>query len=612
MQQFIIKLVCCLGWLSAIAFGQFQLSESVSGAVSFPDLMITCLGNLAVFYSSILRGGLYLEMGAKDALTMITGRIKLKKIKGLDINCFGQTTCREENLSDCSVLMLSRETPSCSMKQFVEYNANVYHVWSVLVQYFPFESVPLTVEICTCLLRERDHSFDNSRCGCIVLGVNEVITTMLAQQIPRTLKRLPNDLCLLPSLECLKNGCHGCNSGLLHVEETDVFSVEETDELLVEDIGTKKTLREGDSKMDCPAAVCRAPYSTILKEPATCICIPVRQEGNDRNTDRWTELLIGSFKSKDYETRGAIIRREISSVSDDLENYLAGSGKCYAVEEYSLLSLIVPRSVEILINLGVTFWFKVDGFSSALVARRAVRDYIVDNTTRGFAAHVFIAKAEAQSNDNHSNVYQLLSFRGNLWNPRALSVIVGFVNLACSITWAVLVALEGDSNKWYHTHSRLPSKARLVVIFVAIAIVLGMDCVDLCLYLPYARSNFKGWLDFSLYLLNVRSNFKGSLNRRRKTWILCTMIVFEILCIVSCTVVSRALGIKTFGRWVYGAVQGLVWVKWATGSYLLGQYIPRQRSPTARPHGSTGMYMYSSSFFLNAILAGARAKWDFS
>jgi hypothetical protein len=52
------------------------------------------------------------------------------------------------------------------------------------------------------------------------------------------------------------------------------------------------------------------------------------------------------------------------------------------------------------------------------------------------------------------------------------------------------------------------------------------------------------------------------------------MIFFEIVCIVSGSTVLRVLGIKVFGRWIYSAVHGLVWVKWSIGSYLLGQYSP--------------------------------------
>lgn len=197
---------------------------------------------------------------------------------------------------------------------------------------------------------------------------------------------------------------------------------------------------------------------------------------------------------------------------------------------------------------------------------------------------------------------------------------MGLVNLSCSITWAVLVSLEGDANKWYHTHSIAPSEPRLLVIFIAIAIALGMDCVDLYLYLQNASWSIRGWLhprkktDEEKQLEKQQERLDRARkrnNRRRKILIICTMIVFQISCIVSSSLVARAVGIKRFHRWVYGAVQGLVWLKWGIGSYLLGQYIPRERDRPPRAYGKTGMYMYASAFWLNATLAGARAKWEF-
>lgn len=235
---------------------------------------------------------------------------------------------------------------------------------------------------------------------------------MVAEKIPGTLKPLSDSLCLLPSINCLKHGCHGCKQGLLHVGETEAtrnhgLSHEEETEAN-HFVTNKKGLREAEPKVECSAAVCGSPYSLILGKPATCFCVPVPHEVYGKTTDLWTELLIGSFKSKDFETRGDLIRLEISSVSHDLQNYVDRSGECYAVEEFNIASLIVPRLTEIVINLALTFWFKVDGFSSALVARRAMRDYIVDNTRRGFAAHVFMNKAEVRSNEDNTNAYQVL------------------------------------------------------------------------------------------------------------------------------------------------------------------------------------------------------------
>jgi len=142
----------------------------------------------------------------------------------------------------------------------------------------------------------------------------------------------------------------------------------------------------------------------------------------------------------------------------------------------------------------------VDGFSNALVAARVVRDPIVDKyRASGFAAHVLVSVVEARSNANSPNFCSLLSFRGDLLSLRTSIFRVGCVNLICSVSWAVLVALEGGSNKWYHTPSMAPSKPRVTVITPAIGIAapskprvtvitpaigiaLGMDCFDLSLY----------------------------------------------------------------------------------------------------------------------------------
>lgn len=82
------------------------------------------------------------------------------------------------------------------------------------------------------------------------------------------------------------------------------------------------------------------------------------------------------------------------------------------------------------------------------------------------------------------------------------------------------------------------------------------------------------------------------------------------------------MGPKCFGRWVYGALQVLVWVKWATGSYLLGEYPPEYDSQSKDENGilvyssaftyDNGILVYSSAFWLNALLAGVRFKWHYA
>ena len=63
MQLLMIKRIVLLVWLSAIALAQLESSEAVTGAVNLTNVGIACLGNLALFITSLVRGRLYLEMG---------------------------------------------------------------------------------------------------------------------------------------------------------------------------------------------------------------------------------------------------------------------------------------------------------------------------------------------------------------------------------------------------------------------------------------------------------------------------------------------------------------------------------------------------------------------
>jgi len=101
----------------------------------------------------------------------------------------------------------------------------------------------------------------------------------------------------------------------------------------------------------------------------------------------------------------------------------------------------------------------------------------------------------------------------------------------------------------------------------------------------------------------------------------CAVIALEMVCILSGSMLLAILGPKCFGRWLYSALQILVWVKWGIGSYLLGEYPPEYDSESKEENGITvyyssflydnGILVYSSAFLLNAILAGVRAHWQY-
>jgi hypothetical protein len=85
------------------------------------------------------------------------------------------------------------------------------------------------------------------------------------------------------------------------------------------------------------------------------------------------------------------------------------------------------------------------------------------------------------------------------------------------------------------------------------------------------------------------------------------MIYLEIMCILSGSIVAGTLGIKAFGKWIYGALQILVWLKWVLGSAFLlrdihGEFFGKTPS-------TWKSLAYSSPFLLNAVLAEVRSRW---
>ena len=122
--------------VSCVAVGQLELSEAVTGFVNFPKVGISCVGNLVVLITSISKGRLDLEMGVRDVLASTRGPIlkKIKNINGIEI---GLTTCQDQD--QASVLMLSYNMPSSSIKHFMRYISDAHKVHSILLQCFPLK-----------------------------------------------------------------------------------------------------------------------------------------------------------------------------------------------------------------------------------------------------------------------------------------------------------------------------------------------------------------------------------------------------------------------------------------------------------------------------------------
>nr|ABK21800.1 unknown [Picea sitchensis] len=87
-----------------------------------------------------------------------------------------------------------------------------------------------------------------------------------------------------------------------------------------------------------------------------------------------------------------------------------------------------------------------------------------------------------------------------------------------------------------------------------------------------------------------------------------------VLCLetfaIAILIVLIESGEKYIGRWIYGALQALVWLKWAAGSYILN--FEKSREFLGETPHTWGVLVHSSAFMLNAVLAGVRCKWKLS
>jgi hypothetical protein len=163
MQLLIVNLACWFGWFFEIALAQADLFAKAFESLEFPLEAVTCLVNVLIFSTSLMRGRLDLENGAREVLATLTDP-KLKNINGIDGN--GLTTCTEEatgiasveggglqtvtteeqvtetvsteeatretasreekGLKAASVVMLANGAPNSSVKQFMKSNAHVH------------------------------------------------------------------------------------------------------------------------------------------------------------------------------------------------------------------------------------------------------------------------------------------------------------------------------------------------------------------------------------------------------------------------------------------------------------------------------------------------------
>lgn len=102
----------------------------------------------------------------------------------------------------------------------------------------------------------------------------------------------------------------------------------------------------------------------------------------------------------------------------------------------------------------------------------------------------------------------------------------------------MFIAFERRYGKWYDINSMTPYIPTVSVIIVAIGIALVMDCSHLYL-------NWKGKVENPKMVRPIKP--------------ICAVMVLEIMCIASGSATAGDFGINPFNKWVYSAVQSLIW-----------------------------------------------------
>ena len=124
----------------------------------------------------------------------------------------------------------------------MRYISSAHDVRPILLECLPLRSAALLAEICNC----------NDECNCIVFCTVEAVNILLARRIPGTLKRVTDTLCVLLSQDCLKNGCHECNQGLLYLkfDKSKGATDESEDEKEIDEREWSKLIEGGKKETD--------------------------------------------------------------------------------------------------------------------------------------------------------------------------------------------------------------------------------------------------------------------------------------------------------------------------------------------------------------------------
>lgn len=497
------------------------------------------------------------ETVCRESLSKL--RQKLQSKKGWIEEAF------EENLRlgvGKDVLVLVGTGKEKKTLEFFSHCSIVYGVEPVVVPCSLYSSLPDSNRAgdCSC-----------ERCTCLLFhSRSSRAIKHLVSLLPGATFRDADGNHMLPSFGCFQNKCHSAMPAgplqALHVVNDAIAS--------------------GDpAPIPTSLAASLMGRTDSLVQGEACVCAPL---ASNPESDEWSKALKRMLQTKDDASRGAE-----GVTSRALARYLDGVPQAQPAEEsFGWLESIVPRLIEAGLIAILTVWFRVDGFSSSLVSRRAVRDYVTDEV--GNAAHIGMRVQKVSlhfPSSSRQHFSHVLMFRTGPVSMVTATLALGTGSTLLSTTWWCISVARGVwIGKWSTAYSLPPTTLRSGVSIVGLIACLLLDCTEIWVSNELAFAP-PGWGDWIKYLLQTEH------------MILAAMVA-EVLLVVLVLVMTVLHAAHKFGRLIYCILELLSWAKWLIGSMRLGEFIFSKNNEQR-----SGKWVYASAFLAAAVMAGIGGQW---
>eukprot|EP00250_Pteridium_aquilinum_P023069 c2614_g1_i1 orf=427-2121(+) len=544
-------------WLWRPAGAQEQLSSSLGSTISFLDSGLTTLGHMSAFLNALFRGRMDCETVCRE--TMSKARQKLEIKKGWTEEAFEENQRLGISKDVIVVVGIGKEEKAL---EFFSHCSIVYGVEPVVVPCSFYSSLPDSYRVGSCSCE---------RCTCLLLHPRSMRATKhLVRLLPGATFRDAHGNHVLPSVSCFQGKCHS----MMQPAELQPLHV------------VNDAIAPG-----APASIPTSFAASLmgrmdsLVEGEACVCAPLV---TNPESDEWSKALKRMLQTKNDASRGAE-----GVTSRALARYLDGVPQTVPAEEvFGWLESIAPRLIEAALIAILTLWFRVDGFSSSLVSRRAVRDYVTDEM--GNAAHIGLRVQKVSLHfpgPTRQQFSHVIMFRTGPISIVTASLALGTVTTLFSTTWWCISVARGTwIGQWNTAYSLPPTTLRSCLGIAGLLACLLLDCVELWVSntLSFAPAGWGNWIK---YLAQTE-------------YMILAAMLAELLMVVLVLVMIVLNAAHKFGRLIYCFLELLSWAKWLLGSMRLGEFVFSKVNEQR-----AGKWVYASAFLAAAVMAGIGGQW---